>query len=89
VRIKRVDGKEYYQLVESRRVDGKPRQKVLLHLGQHEGSMEEFFNSAPWPLPSHPEAMKMVPSPALFSHQAGLFPEVPLYGVQRSSPCSS
>ncbi len=25
----------YYQLVESRRVDGKPRQKVLLHLGQH------------------------------------------------------
>jgi len=44
VRIKRVDGKEYYQLVESRRVDGKPRQKVLLHLGQHEGSMEVFFN---------------------------------------------
>jgi|SRR5215212_9986807 len=22
-----------------------------------------FFNSAPWPLPGHPEAMKMVPSP--------------------------
>ena len=35
VRIKRVDGKEYYQLVESRRVDGKPRQKVLMHLGHH------------------------------------------------------
>jgi hypothetical protein len=35
VRIKRIDGKEYYQLVESRRVEGKPRQKVLMHLGQH------------------------------------------------------
>ena len=36
VRIKRVDGWEYYQLVESRRVDGKPRQKVLVHLGQYQ-----------------------------------------------------
>jgi hypothetical protein len=35
VRIKKVDGREYYQLVESRRVDGKPRQKVLMHLGHH------------------------------------------------------
>ena len=35
VRTKRIDGREYYQLVESRRVDGKPRQKVLMHLGQH------------------------------------------------------
>ena len=35
VRKKRVDGGEYYQLVESRRVDGKPRQKVLVHLGHH------------------------------------------------------
>lgn len=35
IRKKRVDGGEYYQLVESRRVDGKPRQKVLVHLGQH------------------------------------------------------
>ena len=33
VRRKRVDGGEYYQLVESRRVDGRPRQKVLVHLG--------------------------------------------------------
>lgn len=46
VRIKRVDGKEYYQLVESRRVDGKPRQKVLLHLGQH-ASVEEALKR--WP----------------------------------------
>jgi len=36
VRIKRVDGGEYYQLVESRRVEGKPRQKVLVHLGHHQ-----------------------------------------------------
>jgi hypothetical protein len=35
VRIKRIDGREYYQLVESRRVDGKPRQKVLMHRGDH------------------------------------------------------
>src|SRR5215208_6425970 len=28
-------GNYYYQLVESRRVDGQPRQKVLLHLGEH------------------------------------------------------
>ncbi len=35
VRIKRIDGREYHQLVESRRVDGKPRQKVLMHLGDH------------------------------------------------------
>jgi hypothetical protein len=35
VRKKKVKGREYYQLVESRRVDGKPRQKVLLHLGKH------------------------------------------------------
>jgi hypothetical protein len=35
VRQKKVDGGEYYQLVESRRVDGKPRQKVLVHLGHH------------------------------------------------------
>lgn len=25
----------YYQVVESRRVDGKPRQRVLVHLGEH------------------------------------------------------
>ena len=35
VRRKRVGGREYYQLVESRRVEGKPRQKVLVHLGMH------------------------------------------------------
>jgi hypothetical protein len=35
VRIKRIDGGEYHQLVESRRVDGKPRQKVLIHLGSY------------------------------------------------------
>ena len=35
VRTKRIDGGEYYQLVESRRVEGKPRQKVLIHLGSY------------------------------------------------------
>jgi hypothetical protein len=28
-------GSAYFQLVESRRVDGQPRQKVVLHLGGH------------------------------------------------------
>lgn len=35
VRRKRVGQYEYYQLVESRRVEGEPRQKVLVHLGEH------------------------------------------------------
>jgi hypothetical protein len=46
VRIKRVDGGEYYQLVESRRVDGKPRQKVLVHLG-HYKTVDEALKR--WP----------------------------------------
>jgi len=32
---KNATGSEYYQLVESRRVNGKPRQKVLAHLGKY------------------------------------------------------
>jgi hypothetical protein len=35
VRRKRVGPYEYYQLVESHLVDGKPRQRVLLHLGRY------------------------------------------------------
>ena len=35
VRTKRVGDREYYQLVESHRVGGQPRQKVLVHLGTH------------------------------------------------------
>ena len=35
VRKKRVGPYEYYQLVESRWMDGKPRQRVLLHLGRY------------------------------------------------------
>jgi len=35
VRRTRSRGGEYYQLVESHRVEGKPRQKVLIHLGRH------------------------------------------------------
>lgn len=45
VRAKKVKGKEYYQLVESRRVNGKPRQKVLVHLGRHssvDAALEEW-----------------------------------------------
>jgi hypothetical protein len=35
VRKKRSRSGEYYQLVESHRVEGEPRQRVLLHLGRH------------------------------------------------------
>lgn len=35
VRTKKVKGGEYYHLVESHRVDGKPRQKVLVYLDGH------------------------------------------------------
>ncbi|MDP8952498.1 MAG: hypothetical protein M3N18_09710 [Actinomycetota bacterium] len=35
VRKKGSGGQSYYQLVESRRVDGQPRQKVLIHLGRY------------------------------------------------------
>jgi hypothetical protein len=34
VRKKRSRGGEYYQLVESQRVEGEPRQRVLIHLGR-------------------------------------------------------
>lgn len=46
VRTKKVKGKEYYQLVESRRVGGEPRQKVLVHLGHHP-SVEDALSN--WP----------------------------------------
>jgi hypothetical protein len=35
IRKKRVGPYEYHQLVESRLVNGKPRQRVLLHLGRY------------------------------------------------------
>ena len=46
VRKKTVKNREYFQLVESRRVDGKPRQHVLVHLGQHP-TVEEALKA--WP----------------------------------------
>ena len=35
VRKKEIKGGVYHQLVESRRIEGEPRQKVLVHLGKH------------------------------------------------------
>ena len=46
VRKKRVGDHQYYQLVQSVRVDGKPRQKVLLHLDGHP-TVEEALKK--WP----------------------------------------
>jgi hypothetical protein len=45
VRKKRLGGYEYYQLVENRWIDGKPRQRVLLHLGRYsdvEAALKEW-----------------------------------------------
>ena len=45
VRKKRVGGYEYYQLVENRWVEGKPRQRVLVHLGRYstpEAALKEW-----------------------------------------------
>jgi hypothetical protein len=46
VRRKRVGPYEYYQLVERNLVDGKPRQRVLLHL-RHYGTVETALGG--WP----------------------------------------
>ena len=35
IRTKTIKGIEYYYLVESVRVDGKPRQRVIAYLGEH------------------------------------------------------
>src|SRR5829696_8925005 len=45
VRKKRVGGYEYYQLVENSWVEGKPRQRVLVHLGRYstpEAALKEW-----------------------------------------------
>jgi hypothetical protein len=49
VRSKKVDGYTYYQLVKNERVDGKHRQRVLMHLGRHrsvEAAIEEWTKHA-------------------------------------------
>ncbi len=46
VRTKRVDGKEYRQLVESYRENGKMRQRVLAHLGQADSLEAAIQNAA-------------------------------------------
>lgn len=46
VRKKRVGKYAYYQVVENRRIEGKVRQKVLLHLGRHP-TVDEALDA--WP----------------------------------------
>lgn len=46
VRRKRVGGHEYFQVVESRRVGGLPRQRVIVHLGRHESVADALVE---WP----------------------------------------
>jgi hypothetical protein len=40
------DGNDYHQVIENRRVDGKPRQRVIMHLGNH-ATVEEALKG--WP----------------------------------------
>ncbi len=46
VRKKKVKRYEYYQLVENHRVDGKPRQRVIMHLGKEPTVDDALAN---WP----------------------------------------
>ncbi len=46
VRKKKVDGREYHQLVESYREDGKVRQRVLAHLGRY-ATVDEALDGLP------------------------------------------
>jgi hypothetical protein len=46
VRRKKVKRYEYYQLVENHRVDGKPRQRVIVHLGK-EPTVDDALEN--WP----------------------------------------
>jgi hypothetical protein len=46
VRKKQVKGQTYFQLVESKRVNGKPRQRVIMHLSK-EPTVDEALES--WP----------------------------------------
>ena len=47
VRKTRVGGREYYQLVETQRVEGKRRQRMLVHLGRYPSVDEALEN---WPM---------------------------------------
>jgi hypothetical protein len=46
VRRKRVGAHEYFQVVENRRMEGAPRQRVLVHLGRHESVADALTE---WP----------------------------------------
>jgi hypothetical protein len=46
VRKKKVKRYEYYQLVENHRVDGKPRQRMIMHLGK-EPTVDDALEN--WP----------------------------------------
>ena len=51
LRSKIVNGKRYYQLVENERVDGKHKQRVLMHLGRHktvEAAIADWTEHANW-----------------------------------------
>jgi hypothetical protein len=47
VRKNRVGGREYYQLVETQTIEGKRRQKMLVHLGRYP-SVDEALEK--WPM---------------------------------------
>lgn len=56
VRTKKVGNREYHQLVESRRVDGKPRQTVLMHLGRYYPDVDAAIADIPRRIAMHRRA---------------------------------
>jgi hypothetical protein len=56
--------------------------------GRAGAPLQDIHPSDPWPLPGHPETMKMEPPPRLFSHQClvGQFSELRLNGVLTAVP---
>lgn len=60
VRKNRVGGHEYYQLVETITVEGKRRQKMLVHLGRYQ-SVEEALNKWPMRIESARRALSRYP----------------------------
>jgi hypothetical protein len=70
VRKKRSRGGEYYQLVESHRVEGKPRQKVLVHLGRHP-TVDDALREWPKEIESLREFAREARALGAFSRESG------------------
>ncbi len=73
VRKKRVGGREYHQLVESHRVNGQPRQKVLVHLGRY-ATVEEALVGLPREIENARRYAELLRRPSLRQPWRGVSP---------------